>query len=81
MLSHDQILSNVRQAFSPLYCDAQIWDYSSRLEFKVSDYNRNIVRSGEMALHYAQDPELLTSVLRQFRERIQSKGFVLNRSE
>ncbi|HEU0118362.1 MAG TPA: hypothetical protein VFR09_06980 [Alphaproteobacteria bacterium] len=77
MLTNEQIISSVKQAFSPLPCSAEIF-FDDKLQYKVTDYNQTTVRSGEVALRHAQDPELLECVLRQVRARIQNKGFVLN---
>jgi hypothetical protein len=78
MLTHEEIITSVKNAFLPLPCTAEILDLNSKLQFKVSDFGRTVIRSGEMALRYAEDKELLHAVLKQFRSRIQSKGFVLN---
>jgi len=78
MLSNEEIITSVVKAFSPMYCTAEISDYTAKLQYRVSDYNKKVVRSGEVALHHAQDKELLDCVLRQVRDRIQSKGHILN---
>ncbi len=78
MLTNDEIIASVKSAFLPLSCDAQIWDYDSKLRFRIRDYGTHIVRMDEVPLFCAQDEELLQSVLQRVRQRVQSKGYRLN---
>lgn len=78
MLTHDQIIASVQNAFHPLCCDAKIWDFDAKLRFKISENGSHVVRMDEVDLRYASDAELLTSVLNTVRARIQSKGYILN---
>jgi hypothetical protein len=80
MLTHDEIIASVQNAFLPLCCDAKIWDFDAKLRFKISENGQHVVRMDEVAMDYAQDEELLASVLNIVRTRIQSKGYVLQSS-
>jgi hypothetical protein len=77
MLTHDQIITSVQNAFLPLSCDAKIWDFDGKLRFKISENGLHVVRMDEVDLRYACDEELLASVLNTVRDRIQSKGYIL----
>jgi hypothetical protein len=77
MLTDEEIIASVKHAFLPLACDAQIWDFDSKLRFKITENGRHVVRTDEVALNCARDRELLASVVRRVREGVQRKGYVL----
>jgi hypothetical protein len=79
ILTDEEIIARVENAFSPLRCVAQIWDYSSKLRFKVFDSNDDgIHEMPKIALRDIRDERHLEQVLQEVRLRILDKGFVLN---
>lgn len=79
MLNNEHIKSTVEQAFAPLRCVAEIWDYDAKLRFKVFDENDNgIVEMPEVILGNVREENALRDLLMQVRERITEKGFSLD---
>jgi hypothetical protein len=77
MLTNQEIITTVKDAFLPLSCVAEIWDYDLKLKFRISDTNNGVVRMDEVALHLVQDKEILETIVQRVRARIQDKGYVL----
>lgn len=66
-------------AFSPLRCVAQIWDYGSKLRFKVFDTNdEGVDETPKIIARDVRDERLLEQVIQAARVRIEHKGFLLN---
>lgn len=78
MLSKQQIALKIRGAFLPFRCVVHFWDYSSKLRFKVLGDRRNgIFEISKIPLRQVQDERQLEALLRQVRQRVQDRGYVL----
>lgn len=81
MLTDDQIKERIENAFGPLRCVAEIWDYGHQIRFKVFDAKGNeILEMPELTLRNVRDEAQLRTVLSVARDRVENKGFVLNES-
>ena len=79
MLSNDEIRTIVEQAFRPLRCVAEIWDYEQKLRFRVFDSNDvGVLRMDSAVLRDLRDAQNLRNVLSGARETIEEKGFRLD---
>jgi len=77
MLKNEEIIAKVENAFSPLRCVAEIWDYDSKLRFKVFDENDNgIIEMPKAVLSNMRDKKELESLLQQYHSLLQDKGFI-----
>ncbi len=79
MLSNAEIRTTVEQAFRPLRCVAEIWDYDQKLRFKVFDDDRAVIEVPRLVLRDLRETDNLTSVLVQARSEVEDKGFDLER--
>lgn len=79
MLTNDQIVSKIESSFMPFRCVAEIWDYDSKLRFKVFDEkDQVIVEMPSVVLSGIRQESHLDNILSQVRLRIQDKGYALD---
>gem|GEM_PF-2040712 len=82
MRTNEEIKAIVETAFKPLRCVAEVWDYDQKLRFRVFDEkDRGIVRLPSLVLRNLRDESQLRDVLSVVRERVQERGFHLDRWE
>ena len=78
MLSNDDIKAAVEQAFRPLRCVVEVWDYDQKLRFKVFDANdRGVIEVPSLVLRLVREKNNLKSVLSSARTEVEEKGFRL----
>lgn len=78
MMTNDEIVTAVQDAFRPLRCVAEIWDYDAKLRFKVFDANdRGVVEVPSVVLRTVRERKDLGSVLAAARTAVEDKGFRL----
>jgi hypothetical protein len=81
MLTDEEIKKikvRLEDAFNPLRCVAEVWDYKQKLRFKVFDHNdQGIIEMPEIVLRDLSDESRLQDVIRDARAQVQAKGFVL----
>lgn len=76
MRTDDEIRAIVEAAFRPLRCIAEVWDYDSKLRFKVfDDKDRGIVEVSDLVLRNLRDEAQLRDVLAGVRQRVVEKGY------
>lgn len=76
MLANDEIKKMVEGAFAPLRCVAEIWDYNTKLRFKVFDQkDKGIIVAPKIVLKDIREEKRLRELLNQAREHVQQKGF------
>lgn len=79
MLTDEQIKECIENAFSPLKCVAEIWDYEHRIRFKIFDARDNcILEMPELILGSVRDEAQLRMVLLAARERVEKRGITLS---
>lgn len=79
MLTNDQIVYKVEGSFKPFRCVAEIWDYDSKLKFKVfSKQDQGIIEMQNIVLSGIRQESSLNNILSQVRLRIQDKGYTLD---
>ena len=74
-----KIKGEIQAAFAPLRCVAEVYDYQTKLRFKVFDPNDNGVleRTG-IALRDLRDRSGLHHLIQDARAWVQDKGFILS---
>ena len=71
MLSNEQICSIVQAAFLPHRCVAEIWDYSTKLRFRVFDENDHpLLTMEEVILSSVREGNALESLLSDVRQHL-----------
>ena len=79
MRTGEQIRSIVENAFHPLRCVAEVWDYEHKFRFRVFDPNNQpLVSFPEEIVASLQDDTHLLSVITDARRRIEQKGYSLD---
>ncbi len=73
-----KVKAELRGAFTPFRCVAEDFDYKQKLRFKVFDRSGDgIVEVREVVLNKLNE-SLLQGIIRETRDLIRAKGFVLN---
>jgi hypothetical protein len=79
MPGDEEIRAIVEQAFRPLRCVAEIWDYEQKLRFRVFDNNDvGVLRMESAVLRDLRDEQNLRNVLSAAHETVEEKGFRLD---
>ncbi len=73
-LEIDVVVKVIRNAFSPLDCGVEVFDYEQKLRFRVFDPDgKPILRMSEMLMRRARDRFAINDA----RSRVEVKGFNL----
>ncbi len=73
-----EIRSIVENAFRPLRCVAEIWDYDQKLRFRVFGANQeSVVTCENLVLRTLHDDNTLSSIVGMARRVVEEKGFTL----
>lgn len=79
MHSNQQITSFIEDAFKPLRCVAQNWDYGAKFRFRVYGTDgAPLLRMDTLTASVARSRPLLESLLAQARERVIQRGYQLD---
>ena len=79
MLSDERFIDIIQNAFRPMRCVAQIWDYDHKVRFQVEDLATGHKWTNEtMTKLQAQQAHALASILGQTRNMIETKGYRLD---
>jgi len=77
-LEIDVVVNAVRNAFRPLDCGVEVFDFEQKLRFRVFDPDgKPILRMSEMLMRRARDPKGLRFAINEARSRVEDKGFKL----
>lgn len=79
MRSNEEIRQIIEDAFKPLYCGVDVFDFDAKVRFKVFDSNMtSIFACPGLMLSALHDDNNLRAVLEQARESIAQQGFALD---
>jgi hypothetical protein len=79
MLTDKEITNITQEAFSPLNCVAEIWDYDTKLRFKVfNDEGECVVELSQAILSTMRNKSNLQMLLSEFRAKVIKKSYTLN---
>lgn len=79
MLTNEEIKSAVEAAFRPLRTVAEIWDYETKLRFKVfNDNDEGIIENPNTPLRFLREKRELFQLISSVRTAIENKGFSLD---
>lgn len=75
MLTNEEVLTTIENAFVPLRTVAEVWDYNAKVRFRVFDQSKGaIVSMSHLVLSKVSEKENLNSILAQVRAHLCSKG-------
>lgn len=78
MLNDKEVESTVENAFKPLRCVAEVWDYGAKLRFRVYSPSGEAILKMDSALERDfRDRARLAKILDDTRMLIVEKGFTL----
>jgi hypothetical protein len=79
MRSDDEIKEIIQQAFKPLRCVAEIWDYGEKIRFRVyRPDDKPLIQYSELTMRQAQSDRSLSDLLTEARQRVEEKGHHLD---
>lgn len=79
MMTNEAVLSTVKDAFRPLRCGAEIFDYQAKLRFRVFDESdRALVGYPKLVLDDLRSRTRLSIVIEAARQRLEARGYVLD---
>ena len=71
--------SRLENAFRPLICKAQDWDYRAKMCFKVFDENNNIIfEVPKIVQGDVADESRFADLIEQARTAVQAKRYILD---
>jgi hypothetical protein len=72
------VVESIQNAFRPLRCGIEIFDFERKLRFRVFDVDgRPVLNMSKMLTRRARDPTGLRLVVMEARAHVESKGFKL----
>jgi len=78
VLNIDVAIGAIRNAFSPLTCTVELYDYQSLVRLRVFEPDNTIILLLlTLSMRDIVDPSILRSELNQARARVERKGFRL----
>lgn len=78
-LRADDVVRALENAFRPLECVVELFDYRKRLRFRVfSPEDKPLLTVREYLMRRAVDAGSLSTIVRECRRRVEAKGYKLN---
>jgi hypothetical protein len=78
VLNIDVAIGAIRNAFSPLTCTVELYDYQKLIRFRVFGPDNTAVLSiPSLSVRDVVDPSILRAELQQARALVETKGFRL----
>ena len=72
------VVESIQNAFRPLRCGIEFFDFERKLRFRVFDvHGRPVFNMSKMLTRRARDPTGLRLVVTEARSHLKSKGFKL----
>ena len=76
--SNEDIRVAIESAFKPLSCVAEIWDYDTKIRFRVFSPNGEpLVTYSKVVISHLRSDTALNIIITGVRKKLESKGFAL----
>lgn len=76
-LTIEQAAAVIGDAFAPLRCVAEPWDYNSKVRFRVFDGDEPLLRQEDLTRTMVANPRRLEGAILHAREILMSRGYEL----
>jgi hypothetical protein len=77
MLTDYQVVARLENAFAPLHCGTEVYDYGSRVRFAVFDNGKPILKREGMLMRWLRREPMFNDLMHEVKRYVRKQGYRL----